>query len=593
MATYIPYTPTGTIESALFNLDAFGTPNYKSTGTVSVSVSDSFTKAEYLSSSFPLSADIYTSLVSGSGGWTPAQLANIDLITTTYSNFINLKFSQVSDKSGSTPTNVASGTDINISFIYRPDWPHAGQSAGGVDDNFGYPGSNGDIILNWYGFGSSGLNNNKSLSSTSFGFHALMHEIGHSLGLAHPHRSTASGTRAITADYAATTAVGFDKLGFQTGSPLDMDKEYFSVMSYDDQEIAGAADTFAQTPMILDVIALQGAYGEGGGTSGTGNDVIKPGSLSGVAAYRTYFDTGGTDTVDLSNYASGAYLNLGTTIDGAAHLVGVSMSADDENKLVVLKRDPSSLRWFYGEYENASGSAADDHMLGNSLDNSINGESGNDLLEGKEGKDAISGGLGNDTLNGGPGNDSLDGGAGIDTAVFNGDRFDYALTKAGTALGIRDNRGDSGMDCLDGIERLEFSNAKLAVDLDATQSGGEAALLIGALTGKASLSDKALVGVLLKYFDAGNTLLDAANVLVGAGIIDRLANQTSTSAFVNLIYRNIVGREATAAVTQDLAALIDGRIYTKAGLLAAAATLPENQVNVGLIGLQQTGLEYS
>lgn len=591
MATYVAYTPTGVIGKALFNMDAFGLANYKVSGTVRVSVSDSYTEPQYLASSPPLADDVYTALSSGNGGWTPSQLANIDAITATYSSFINLQFSPVVDYSGSTPGAVANKTDIDISLIYRPDWSYSGASGGGTDSNFGYVGSRGDVVLNWDGFGSSGSGNDKSLNSNSFGFHALMHEIGHSLGLSHPQSAIVNGVATITTDYAATTGAGFERLGFRVGSPLDMNKEYFSIMSYDDQRVAGQADTFAQTPMILDVIALQEAYGEGSGTSATGNDVIAPGGKGGVAAYRTYFDRGGIDTIDLVNYSSGAYLHMGTSIVGAAHPVGVAMSRDDEYSLVVLKRDPASLRWFYGDYENALGSAASDHIVGNALNNTIGGLAGDDTLDGQAGDDSISGGDGNDSLTGGAGNDTLDGGAGIDTAVFAGRIADYSVGAGAHA--VKDNTGAGGSDTLSSIERLQFSDVKLALDVNIGQSGGEAALLIGAVKGKAALADKILVGGLLNYFDAGNTLLTAATTLVNTGIMDSLAGSAATGAYVNLIYHAVTGQVATADDTGALAALIDGGSYSKAGFLAAAAELPQNQANVGLAGLPQTGLEYS
>lgn len=592
MATYISYTPESVIEKALFNLDAFGMANYKISGTVGISVSDSFTHAQYESSSASLSENIYTSLTSGSGEWTPAQLANIDLVTARFSSFIDLHFSPVVDKSGFTPAQVDSTTDINISLIYRPDWPHGGESGGSVDTNFGYPGSRGDIVLNWSGFGS-GLNSDRSLSSTSFGFHALMHEIGHSLGLSHPHLTILKGFPLLSAEFRATATVGFDKLGFPTDSTLDMNKEYFTIMSYDDQTLPSEANTYAQTPMILDVIALQGAYGAGSGTSGSGDDLIAPGGEGGVASYRTYFDTGGTDTIGLTNYATGAYLNMGTSIEGAAHLVGVSMSTEDENRMTVLKENPGSLRWFYGEFENAAGSAADDHIVGNSLNNSIDGQSGNDLLFGQEGNDVLSGGAGRDSISGGAGNDILEGGAGTDTARFSGNLANYRLTRISDTYVVRDMSGSDGTDTLTHFERLQFANTSLALDTEVTESGGEAALLIGALLGKASLSDKPLVGGLLAYFDAGNTLIDAADALIRTGIADRLANGSSTNAFVNLIYHSVTGKAPAPSDTTELAALIEGGTYTKAGFLVSAANHPQNQANVGLVGLLQTGLEYS
>ena len=236
--------------------------------------------------------------------------------------------------------------------------------------------------------------NDTTLGSFSYGWHALMHELGHSLGLGHPHQSFTNGVVELAADFQATAQLGFDKLGFAIDSALDMNKEYFSIMSYDDQKPATGGDTFAQTPMILDVIALQSVYGEGGGTSGAGNDVVTPGGVGttgpAVSAYRTYFDIGGIDTIELANYASGAYLHMGTTIVDAAHWVGVSMSAADANAMFTQGQDPGSLRWYYGEFENANGSAGNDHIVGNALDNLITGRGGNDLIDGGKGIDTAS-----------------------------------------------------------------------------------------------------------------------------------------------------------------------------------------------------------
>ena len=129
MATYIPYTPANLITKALFNFDAFGGDNFKLAGLVNVSVSDSFTFAQLVASFPALSEDIYTSLSSGNGNWTAAQLANVNLITGTYSAFINLKFSPVVNRSGFTPEKVGNLSDINISLIYRRDASFAGVSA--------------------------------------------------------------------------------------------------------------------------------------------------------------------------------------------------------------------------------------------------------------------------------------------------------------------------------------------------------------------------------------------------------------------------------------------------------------------------------
>ncbi len=572
MAIFTPYTPTSLIAKALFNFDAFGSGNFKLAGTVNVSVSDSFTYAQYLNAFPAISADVYTSLSSGNGNWTAAQLANVNLIAATYSNFINLKFASVANDSGLSPANVGFASDINISLIYRRDAPFSGESALNGDADFGYAGGRGDIVLNVNGFGSRGLSNDISLDSSTFGFHALMHEMGHSLGLSHPHSSIARGVTTLTADFAAITGTGFAQLGFRINSALDMNKEYFSIMSYDDQTPAGAPDTFAQTPMILDVIALQSAYGEGGGTSGAGNDVITPGGDGGVNSYRTYFDTGGTDTINLANYAQGAYLNMGTIIAGAAHWVGVAMSAADSNAMINLGKDPASLRWFYGEYENAVGSAAADVIVGNALNNSIDGQGGND---------------------------TIDGGAGIDTALYAGPRLNYTLAKTSNGFSVADITGAAGIDTLQNVERLKFSNGAIALDVGARESGGEAQLLLGAVLGKDLLATKKLlIGTAIDLFDQGFTLQQLSGAIMRLDIWGALANGGQAAATNAQIAGYLLATVNKATPDATSLAVAATALDTETGAaqgsflwhLAESAT---NQTQVGLVGLATTGLEFA
>jgi len=532
LASVVLFSPNSVIEKALFNFDSAGISNYKLSGTVYVSVSDAITYAQYLASSKIISSDIYTSLASGKAAWTSAQLANVNLITSTYHNFINLDFSPVIDYSGSTGNDLSGLSNINISFIYRPDAKYSGESALGTDENFGYAGSSSDIVLNFAGFGSQGLNNDESLDSSSFGFHALMHEIGHSLGLSHPHSNYVKGVATITADYGLTTTVGFEKLGFQIKSPNDMNKEYFSVMSYDDINPAGTADTFAQTPMILDLIALQGAYGEGQGSTGAADDTIAPGGTGGVNSYRTYFDTGGTDLIDIKNYATGAYLHMGTTIIGATHLVGVSMSMADETSMV-SGGDPTSLRWFYGEYENASGSVGADLIIGNSLSNSILGNDGND------------------TLSGGAGNDTIDGGAGSDTAQYQGKLSGYKVQMTGASGTVTDTvAGRDGTDTLKNIEHLRFTDFDINTGIKALAASMNTATVQRVMELYVAFFNRTPDADGLTYWlgqsKAGTSTTQIAESFYGVGVqytsLTGFSSSMTTTDFINVVYRNVLGR---------------------------------------------------
>jgi Ca2+-binding RTX toxin-like protein len=393
MSTYVSYTPGSAISRAMFNFDVYsGWQNFKTYGTVRVSVSDSFSYRDYLS---PTYSNFYSALYidgtsSGEVRWDADMLASVQEVLSIYNQFANLNLQWVGDfdsgvDGSPNPEDVGltRQSDINIAWIDRNDVGLAGISGANSDNlAFAYVGGAGDIFLNAWALVDTSLELNTSSRQI------LMHELGHSLGLSHPHTRYANGVPTISTDYAATRYLGFDKLGFRTSSADDMYKEYFSIMSYDDTESFLPGDDtvfYAHTPMILDVIALQQAYGLGAGTHGSGNDVIE----AGTAGYRTYFDVGGTDTIDLSMYTSGAYLHMGTTITDAAYLVGVAMSSQDARSTISAAQSPANLRWFYGSYENALGGAADDWIIGNAFNNEIVGGAGADLLSGGDGSDTF------------------------------------------------------------------------------------------------------------------------------------------------------------------------------------------------------------
>ena len=441
MATYVAYTPTTVIAKAMFNFDAFGLSNFKLDGTVRISVSDSFSRADYLDPAYTFYEGLYTS-ASSEVVWTTQMTGNLQEIAELYSQFADIAFAWTGDYDATPPgpdatpnpedVGRAGLSDINVNWIYRSDGTFAGISGIDSDSMLGYAGAAGDIYLNQYALKFAG---DYSLDLNTRARQTLMHEIGHSLGLAHPHSAYSNGVATITADYSATTQLGFDQLGFHVDSAADMYREYFTIMSYDDQQslLPGSTVLFhAHTPMILDVIALQQAYGEGAGTTGFGDDTI----VAGTAGYRTYFDRGGIDTIDLSIYGGGAYLQMGVEITGAAHRVGIAMSADDAFSTIVLGDNPAHLRWFYGDYENAIGASGNDFIIGNPLENVIRSETGDDFVDGRGGHDRLEGGEGYDVLAGGEGNDVLLGGN-ADDELSGDEEVDMIL-------------GGEGADTLDG-----------------------------------------------------------------------------------------------------------------------------------------------
>lgn len=92
---------------------------------------------------------------------------------------------------------------------------------------------------------------------------------------------------------------------------------------------------------------------------------------------------------------------------------------------------------------------------------------GADTLHGSSQNDVINGYAGDDRINGGSGNDLLEGGAGIDVVISSGARSQYTLTKTSNGYQLQDNTYNrDGTDTLISIERIQFSDTKIALDLD-------------------------------------------------------------------------------------------------------------------------------
>ena len=211
-------------------------------------------------------------------------------------------------------------------------------------------------------------------------------------------------------------------------------------------------------------------------------------------------------------------------------------------------------------------------------------------LSGSAFNDVLAGDAANNVLSGGMGNDALIGRGGRDTAAYASSRAIYNIANSGTIATVS---GPEGVDTLEGIERLQFSGSGVALDLGATESAGMAVRVIGAAFDTPHLTPD-LVGIGLAAFDAGLSLLQVCQLAVDTQLFASLAGSRSNVDFVNTVYRNVVGELPTAPERDFFVGLLQGGggTMSQAELLMLAANAIQNEGNINLVGIQQTGVEF-
>jgi subtilisin-like proprotein convertase family protein len=219
------------------------------------------------------------------------------------------------------------------------------------------------------------------------------------------------------------------------------------------------------------------------------------------------------------------------------------------------------------------------------------GGDGNDVLIANDLGNTLRGMAGSDRITGGAGNDNLDGGVDIDTVVYATNRVNSTLTK--TASGWSVSSGVDGSDTLSNVERLQFGDKKLVLDLSPTEHGGQALEFIG-LVAPALVNTPSVVGLILGLFDQGKSLHDVCQMAIDVGLVNSIAGSGTNAALAAMAFRNLIGSEADASTVDMLVGFMDGRSasYSQTDFMTVIAGLDLNQTHIGLVGLQQSGIEY-
>ena len=363
--------------------------------------------------------------------WTPEQKAALSSALATWSNVAAVSFQ--------------STTDLNAAdFIFNlGDLAYFGSSSAlgrmsPLDPtdlpNDPYDTQSGVAIFN------KDATSFASLAAGSDGFNTLVHEIGHGLGLAHPHED--NGISSVYAGVASSSDLGTDKLNTTLATTMSYQAALGS-NTYSFGEVAG--------PMALDIEAIQHIYGSNSTYHG-GADTYSLDTVEGTGAdYSCIWDTGGTDQIVYTGSENCVIDLRDATLSGASaggYVSGVytppsniGLTTGDYYSLAT-QSNPLAVKVHTGftiangvVVENAVSGAGSDLLTGNAAANSLRGKSGADRLTGN---------------------------AGADTFVLE-------LTGGGSLVG----QADTITDYLDGTDRIGLANGLTFGQLTISQSGAD------------------------------------------------------------------------------------------------------------------------
>ena len=260
------------------------------------------------------------------------------------------------------------------------------------------------------------------------GYMVALHELGHLLGLAHPHDGGVESDSTVFPGVSGPFDLGTHNLNQGIFTTMSYNAGWASKYPNHDFDDYG----YQATPMALDIAAIQAIYGANMNVKTGDSGYSLRGSNSKGTYWECIWDTGGVDEI-----------KYGGSKDCRIDLREAPLVGPNAGGYV------SYVKGVVGGYtiangvtiEKALGGYGDDYIKGNSADNILSGRAGSDRIKGYDGDDRLKGGNGTDKLYGGNGDDTLVMSTGKD--LFNGGGDTDTVVAVGSD-GVKINLSISG-----------------------------------------------------------------------------------------------------------------------------------------------------
>lgn len=351
--------------------------------------------------------------VTAARGWTGSEIGAVAAALASFAAVTNLTFTQTSSAAA---TFVFILADLGSGTLGQ----FTGAASGGA-----------------LAFSPTGSGWSNGLFPGGLGFATLVHEIGHALGLAHPHDNGGNSEilQGVVDD-------------FNSYGTHNLNDGVYTALSYNDGNgsagLPGAASGGNQAgPMALDIGLLQQKYGANASASPGSDYYLIP--TASFGAYQAIWDVGGIDEIV-------AVSNVGHVID----LRAATLKSEIGGGGFVTRQNGARSGFTIAAgvvIENARGAFGNDLIRGNAAANVLLGYPGNDTIYGGDGDDVIAGQHDDDLLYGEGGDDRFWGGDGRDT-LFGGPGADFMLGE-GDDDALYGEDGDDVLAGQHGNDRLE------------------------------------------------------------------------------------------------------------------------------------------